>query len=62
MLEDTTQTIFFILLAILMGIIIGYFLAKTPHIQEDEEELETDLHVDAVTGIVSDDSLVRGKR
>ncbi len=62
MLADTTQLLFFIILAIFIGIFIGYFLAKIPEDSIEEDDLNTDMHVDAATGIVSDDSLLnRGK-
>jgi len=63
MLSETTHILLFILLAIFIGIFIGYFLAKMPTESMDEPEVNSDMHVDPSTGIVSDDSLLNhGKR
>ena len=63
MLEIATQITFFLILAIIIGIVIGYLLAKVPTVESDEGEINNNMHVDTSTGIVSDDSLLnRGGR
>lgn len=56
MLELISKMTLIIVFAVLLGIIIGYFLSR-PHQESEEEEgslLNEDLHVDSHTGIVSD--------
>lgn len=57
MLTLISEITFIIIIAVLLGIAIGYSLAKSP-CQEEEEEimLNNDLDVDSCTGIVSDAS------
>jgi uncharacterized membrane-anchored protein YhcB (DUF1043 family) len=57
MFNEKVEIIFFILLAVLIGIMIGYLLAKSS--KNQEEEIDSDMHIDATTGIVSDDSLFK---
>jgi uncharacterized membrane-anchored protein YhcB (DUF1043 family) len=57
MFNEKAEIIFFILLAILIGIMIGYLLAKSS--KNQEEEIDSDMHIDATTGIVFDDSLFK---
>ncbi|MCH9741260.1 MAG: hypothetical protein K0U38_10565 [Epsilonproteobacteria bacterium] len=62
MLELISQITLFIVLAVLFGTVIGYLLAKPPHLNNHEEESNTDLHIDATTGIVSDASSIKKSR
>ena len=52
------QIITFLLIAILLGVTIGYLfaLARCSEEKENKEIINENLHVDELTGIVSDNS------
>ena len=65
MIEALIQINIFLIIAILLGVTIGYLfaLAKCSEKSDEEKEvLNENLHVDELTGIVSDNSQLNKHR